>query len=69
MALGQIPGKSYAIGAWKEGTLRQWLSQHLGELLPSSIQTQDAQLDTISVGTSLTLSTAALADLKTQLGI
>lgn len=69
MAQGRIPGKNYSISEWDERQLRTWLQQNMATLLPSSLQTRDSRLDTLRVGTSLTLSTAAIADLKTQLGI
>jgi len=66
---GQIPGKDYTLSTWTTKHLRSWFQQNLGNLLPQSIKTQDAQLETLSVDTTLTLSPAALADLKTQLGL
>lgn len=66
---GQIPGKTYGIGGWATSQLQAWLTQNMHKLLPQSIQTSDAQLETITVGTSLTLSPAAVTDLKKQLGL
>lgn len=66
---GQAPGVNYTISGWPVNKLRSWLQQSLPALLPDSLQTTDAQLETLTVNTSVSLSPAALADLKKQLGL
>jgi hypothetical protein len=66
---GKAPGINYSIGEWTSGDLRKWLMQNISSLLPQSLQSQDAQLETVTVGTQLSLSPAANTDLKDQLGI
>lgn len=67
--LGEIPGQDYTISGWDVSKLRQWLMTNIANLIPSSIKTSNVQAETISVGSRLTLSSAALADLKKQLGL
>lgn len=66
---GQIPGADYTISKWTIQALRQWLQNNLAGLLPSSLQVKDVQSETVTVNTRITLSTAALSDLKKQLGL
>lgn len=66
---GEIPGQDYTISGWDVSKLRQWLMTNIASVLPSSIRASNVQSETVSVGTRLELSTAALADLKKQLGL
>lgn len=66
---GVIPGVDYTIGGWDVSKLRQWLLTNISSVLPQSIRANTVQSETVSVGTRLELSSAALADLKKQLGL
>jgi hypothetical protein len=65
---GQIPGVDYGISKWNVSKLRQWLQENMSGMLPASIAA-DLESETVTVRTQLSLSPAALADLKQQLGL
>lgn len=64
---GLIPGKNYGIGDWSQSKLRQWITQNINALLPQSVQSSDAQLETLTVSNAVTLSPAAVVSLQQQL--
>lgn len=66
---GQIPGADYSISGWSITKLRQWIQTNFSQLLPNSLQVSDVTANTVHVTTSITLTAAALRDLKNQLGL